>query len=97
MEEIHQIPIEFSDYQLKQIIDIPNGLYRILTKSFKVIKTDRAVIIELLSTQTFDIYNVFGTKEIYHQLFENNSLNMLHKQDDTYMLYQKFEFKIKIN
>ena len=74
---------------MEEIIDIPNGLYRILTKSFKTIKTDRAVIMELLSTQTFDIYNVFGTKEIYHQLFENNSLNMLHKQDDTYMLYQQ--------
>ena len=88
MEEIYQVPIEFSEEQLEQIVNIPNGLYRILTKSFKTIKTDRAVIMELLSTQTFDIYNVFGTKEIYHQLFENNSLNMLHKQDDTYMLYQ---------
>ena len=89
MEEIYQVPIEFSDYQLKQIIDIPDGLYRILTKSFKAIKIDRAVVMKLINTQTFDIYNVFGTKEIYHQLFENNSLNMLHKQDDTYMLYQQ--------
>ena len=88
MEEIYQVPIEFSEEQLEQIVNIPNGLYRILTKSFKTIKTDRAVIMELLSTQTFDIYTVFGNKQIYTQLFENNSLNMIHKQDDTYMLYR---------
>ena len=88
MEEIYQVPIEFSEEQLEQIVNIPNGLYRILTKSFKTIKTDRAVMIELLSTQTFDIFTVFGNKQIYTQLFENNSLNMIHKQDDMYMLYQ---------
>ena len=85
---MYQMPIEFSDYELKQIAEIPDGYYRILTKSFKDIKIDRAVIIKLINMKTFDVYNVFGTKEIYYQLFENNSLNMIQKKDNTYQLYK---------
>ena len=88
MEEIYQVPIEFSDYQLKQISSMPDAFYRIVEKSFKTIKNDRAIILKLINTQTFDIYNVFGTEEIYHQLFENNSLNTIHKKDNTYELYK---------